>query len=229
MRDSYRPEERVAHAVASRCSADLGLAIARNAAANTTQPLPGRDRGLPPILIGSHLDTAAHGGNLDGAAGGDGRPHHRQRHRAPQPVSTRAGAQARSHGRDRHAPERSDHAALPALHRHDRYRAESEAISALQPDYDGGNMDLSDVRVDAAIYLPINAKGAILYLGECLAAQGDGELCGVGVQHPTHAMVQIDLIQDRMPCPHSSWFKLSNSATSPCLSAEYAGPVSLDT
>ncbi|MEL6064928.1 MULTISPECIES: hydantoinase/carbamoylase family amidase [unclassified Methylobacterium] len=68
-RASYSPEETEAHAVAARCAADLGLAIHRDAAANTTMTLPGRDGSLPPILIGSHLDTVAHGGNFDGAAG----------------------------------------------------------------------------------------------------------------------------------------------------------------
>ena len=72
---------------------------------------------------------------------------------------------------------------------------EIEAISSLQPDYYGGNMDLPDVGVDAVIYLPVNAKGALLYLGDCHAAQGDGELCGVAVEHPTVTTVQIDLIK----------------------------------
>ncbi len=68
-RASYSPEETAAHAVMMRCAADLGLAVHRDAAANTYMTLPGRDRSLPPILIGSHLDTVAHGGNYDGAAG----------------------------------------------------------------------------------------------------------------------------------------------------------------
>jgi amidase len=72
---------------------------------------------------------------------------------------------------------------------------EIEAISSLQPDYYGGNMDLPDVGVDAVIYFPVNARGALLYLGDCHAAQGDGELCGVAVEHPTVTTVQIDLIK----------------------------------
>jgi amidase len=72
---------------------------------------------------------------------------------------------------------------------------EIEAISSLQPDYYGGNMDLPDVAVDSVIYLPVNTKGALLYLGDCHAAQGDGELCGVAVEHPTVTTVQVDLIK----------------------------------
>jgi acetamidase/formamidase len=73
---------------------------------------------------------------------------------------------------------------------------EIEAISALQPDYYGGNMDLPDVGVDAIIYLPVNIKGALLYLGDCHAAQGDGELCGVAIEHATITTIQIDVIKE---------------------------------
>lgn len=72
---------------------------------------------------------------------------------------------------------------------------EIEAISSLVPDYYGGNMDLPDVCPDTVIYLPVNTKGAYLYLGDCHAAQGDGELCGVALEHPTVTTVQIDLIK----------------------------------
>ena len=56
-------------------------------------------------------------------------------------------------------------------------------------------MDLPDVGVGSIIYLPVNAPGALLYLGDCHAAQGDGELCGVAVEHPTVTTVQVDLIK----------------------------------
>jgi acetamidase/formamidase len=72
---------------------------------------------------------------------------------------------------------------------------EIEAISSLVPDYYGGNMDLPDVGVGAVIYLPVNAPGALLYLGDCHACQGDGELCGVALEHPTVTTVQVDLIK----------------------------------
>jgi amidase len=72
---------------------------------------------------------------------------------------------------------------------------EIEASTALQPDYYGGNMDLPDVGVDAVIYLPVNAPGALLYLGDCHAIQGDGELCGVALEHPTVTTLQVDLIK----------------------------------
>ncbi len=72
---------------------------------------------------------------------------------------------------------------------------EIEAITSLQPDYYGGNMDLPDVGVGAVIYLPVNTRGGLVYLGDCHATQGDGELCGVALEHPTVTTIQIDLIK----------------------------------
>lgn len=72
---------------------------------------------------------------------------------------------------------------------------EIEAISSLVPDYYGGNMDLPDIGPGSIIYLPVNAPGALLYLGDCHATQGDGELCGVALEHPTETVVHVDLIK----------------------------------
>ncbi|MCJ8143684.1 acetamidase/formamidase family protein [Ancylobacter sp. A5.8] len=73
---------------------------------------------------------------------------------------------------------------------------EIEAISSLVPDYYGGNMDLPDVAPGAVIYLPVHTAGGLLYLGDCHAVQGDGELCGFAIEHPTVTTVQIDLIKN---------------------------------
>jgi acetamidase/formamidase len=72
---------------------------------------------------------------------------------------------------------------------------EIEAISSLQPDYHGGNMDMPDVAPGAVVYLPVNTAGALLYLGDCHAVQGDGELCGVALEIPATVEIQIDLIK----------------------------------
>jgi acetamidase/formamidase len=71
-----------------------------------------------------------------------------------------------------------------------------EAVSSLQPDYWGGNMDLPDVAPGAVIYFPVMHEKAYLYLGDCHGRQGDGELCGVAVEMPSTTTIQIDLIKD---------------------------------
>jgi amidase len=72
---------------------------------------------------------------------------------------------------------------------------EIEAVSSLQPDYWGGNMDLPDVGPGAIVYFPVHHREAYLYLGDCHARQGDGELCGVAVEIPALATVHVDLIK----------------------------------
>jgi acetamidase/formamidase len=70
-----------------------------------------------------------------------------------------------------------------------------EAVSSLQPDYWGGNMDLPDVGPGAVVYFPVHHKDAYLFLGDCHGTQGDGELCGVAVEIPSTTTVQVDLIK----------------------------------
>jgi acetamidase/formamidase len=72
---------------------------------------------------------------------------------------------------------------------------EIEAVTSLQPDYWGGNMDLPDVGPGAIVYFPVHHEGAYLYLGDCHATQGDGELCGVAVEMASTTTVQVDLIK----------------------------------
>ena len=73
---------------------------------------------------------------------------------------------------------------------------EIEAVTSLQPDYWGGNMDLPDVAPGAIVYFPIHHQDAYLYLGDCHATQGDGELCGVAVEIASTTTVQVDLIKN---------------------------------
>jgi acetamidase/formamidase len=73
---------------------------------------------------------------------------------------------------------------------------EIEAVTSLQPDYWGGNMDLPDVAPRAIVYFPVHHKEAYLYLGDCHATQGDGELCGVAVEIASTTTVQVDLIKN---------------------------------
>ena len=70
-----------------------------------------------------------------------------------------------------------------------------EAVSSLQPDYWGGNMDLPDMAPGAIAYFPVLHKGALLYVGDCHGRQGDGELCGVAVEIPATVTLQVDLIK----------------------------------
>jgi N-carbamoyl-L-amino-acid hydrolase len=68
-RDPYGAGEQRAHASVTAIARALGLEISGDAAANLYMTLPGTDRSLPRVIVGSHLDSVPHGGNFDGAAG----------------------------------------------------------------------------------------------------------------------------------------------------------------
>lgn len=68
-RDTYGVGEDYAHTLLATHAAQLGLEVKHDHMRNTYMVLPGLDRHLPAIVIGSHLDSVAGGGNFDGAAG----------------------------------------------------------------------------------------------------------------------------------------------------------------
>lgn len=71
-----------------------------------------------------------------------------------------------------------------------------DSINTLTPGKHGGNMDLPDICPGNILYLPVQVEGAFLYLGDCHAIQGDGELCGVAIEHPTYTRIGIELIKE---------------------------------
>lgn len=68
-RTAYGPGERLAHALVREHGVALGAEPTVDAAGNLYLRFAGRNRSLPAIYVGSHLDSVPHGGNFDGAAG----------------------------------------------------------------------------------------------------------------------------------------------------------------
>jgi amidase len=58
----------------------------------------------------------------------------------------------------------------------------------------GGNMDFNEVGEGATIYLPISNPGALLYLGDAHALQGDGELNGNALETSMDVEVTVDVL-----------------------------------
>jgi amidase len=58
----------------------------------------------------------------------------------------------------------------------------------------GGNMDFNEIIEGATIYLPVNAPGALLYVGDGHAAQGDGELNGNALETSMDVEFTVDVI-----------------------------------
>jgi acetamidase/formamidase len=72
-----------------------------------------------------------------------------------------------------------------------------QAIAGGVPYDFGGNMDTSDTREGATVYLPIFHDGAYFYFGDVHALQGDGEITGSGIETSADVTLQIDLIKGK--------------------------------
>ena len=72
-----------------------------------------------------------------------------------------------------------------------------EAWGGLWPGNFGGNMDASDIREGATVYLPVFHEGALFYFGDVHAAQGDGEVVGSGLETTADVTFQFDLIRGK--------------------------------
>jgi len=58
----------------------------------------------------------------------------------------------------------------------------------------GGNMDFNEIVEGATVYLPINQPGALLYVGDGHAAQGDGELNGNALETSMDVEFTVDVV-----------------------------------
>lgn len=72
-----------------------------------------------------------------------------------------------------------------------------EAWGGLWPGNFGGNMDASDVREGATVYLPVFHDGAYFYFGDGHALQGDGEVCGSGLETTMAVTFEFQLIKGK--------------------------------
>jgi acetamidase/formamidase len=61
----------------------------------------------------------------------------------------------------------------------------------------GGNMDYNELVEGTTVYLPVNHPGALLFVGDGHAAQGDGELTGDALETSMDIEFTVDLIEGR--------------------------------
>ncbi len=75
--------------------------------------------------------------------------------------------------------------------------AGEEAWGGLWPGNFGGNMDAADVREGTTVYLPVFHEGALFYFGDGHALQGDGEICGSGLETTMDVAFEFGVIKGR--------------------------------
>jgi acetamidase/formamidase len=61
----------------------------------------------------------------------------------------------------------------------------------------GGNIDCRELVAGSTLYLPVTVPGALLYLGDGHAAQGDGEVGGTAIECPMTTEAVIDVAPGR--------------------------------
>jgi formamidase len=73
--------------------------------------------------------------------------------------------------------------------------AAADGLGTLPPREVGGNLDLRQFVRGARLFLPVHAPGALLSLGDCHFAQGDGEVCGSAIEIGAQVTLRIDLVR----------------------------------
>jgi acetamidase/formamidase len=61
----------------------------------------------------------------------------------------------------------------------------------------GGNMDFNEIVEGATLYLRVNVPGALLYVGDAHAAQGDGELNGNALETSMDVEFTVDVVSGK--------------------------------
>jgi len=72
-----------------------------------------------------------------------------------------------------------------------------EAVLSLTPAEHGGNMDCMETKEGTILYFPVFVEGALFMLGDGHAAQGDGEICGTGLECSMDVTVKVDVIKEK--------------------------------
>lgn len=70
-----------------------------------------------------------------------------------------------------------------------------ETRMTMTPGRHGGNMDCPVVGPGVTVYFPVFVPGALLLMGDCHAAQGEGELCGVGLEVSCQVRFTVEVVK----------------------------------
>lgn len=69
----------------------------------------------------------------------------------------------------------------------------AEPLPIRPPQEGGGNVDDRRLVVGSKLYLPVLVEGALLSIGDCHAAQGDGEVCVTGIECDMDVTVRLTM------------------------------------
>ncbi len=74
--------------------------------------------------------------------------------------------------------------------------AGGQAISTATSAENGGNMDYRGCKPGTRLFFPVAEPGALFFLGDCHAIQGDGEIVGTGVETAMEVEVRLTVLKN---------------------------------
>jgi len=75
--------------------------------------------------------------------------------------------------------------------------ARKEAYSTATPGAWGGNMDYAGLTAGVTVMLPVNEPGALLFIGDGHARQGEGEVVGTGLETSMDVTFTVQLVKQK--------------------------------
>jgi amidase len=84
--------------------------------------------------------------------------------------------------------------------------ARKEAISTATPGPYGGNMDYAWLNAGVTLMLPVNEPGALLFIGDGHARQGEGEVAGTGLETSMDVEFTVNVVKKKA----IGWPRLEN-------------------
>ncbi len=75
--------------------------------------------------------------------------------------------------------------------------ARKEAIATSTPGAFGGNMDYAGLNAGVTVMLPVSEVGALLFLGDGHARQGEGEVVGTGIETSLDVEFTVNLVKQK--------------------------------
>ena len=91
-----------------------------------------------------------------------------------------------------------------------------EAISTATPGPFGGNMDYAGLNQGVKVMLPVNEPGALLFIGDGHALQGEGEVVGTGLETSMDVEFSVQLVKKSQ----IQWPRLENDTHMMVLGSE---------
>jgi formamidase len=69
-------------------------------------------------------------------------------------------------------------------------------LRTIPPRETGGNLDIRQLVAGSRLLLPVQVPGALLSVGDLHFAQGDGEVCGTGIEVAGAVTMRVDVLKD---------------------------------